>query len=181
MDLQTYADTISFRRVNKKFHSDNCPICYMPIEPTQNIIFNCAHNACTNCVVTYLKRTMDRRDVPLCFLCRCPLSVFDTRNRDFKKRVMTMLQTHDLMYQIRRTNRRLLDDMLNNRIGVIDEEQVHMNPNDDPVNELGRAHYFVIHIRGIPQSFYLVFGMGKIVFVLFFILYMWKCFISLNS
>tara|TARA_A100001015_G_scaffold177275_1_gene197155 strand:+ start:529 stop:1041 length:513 start_codon:yes stop_codon:yes gene_type:complete len=170
MDLQTYADTISFRRVDKKFHSDDCPICYMPIEPTQNIIFNCAHNACTDCVVTYLKKTTDRRELPTCFLCRSPLSVFDTRNRDFKRRVMTMLQSQNLAHEIRRTNRRLLDDIFADQMLPIGTEQAHNEP-----------HFFVIHIRGIPQSFYLAFGMGRIVFVLFFMLYMWKCFISLNE
>lgn len=177
MDLQTYADTISFRRVNKKFHSDDCPICYMPIEPTQNIIFNCAHNACTNCVVTYLKRTTDRREVPTCFLCRSPLNVFDTRNRDFKRRVMTMLQSQNLAHEIRRTNRRLLDDIFADQMLPIGTEQAH----NDPINEMGRAHFFVIQIRGIPRSYYLVFGIGKTMLLMFFFVLMWRCFISLNE
>tara|TARA_Y100000816_G_scaffold112458_1_gene78665 strand:+ start:3266 stop:3523 length:258 start_codon:yes stop_codon:yes gene_type:complete len=85
-----------------------------------------------------------------------------------------MLQSQTLAHEIRRTNRRLLDDIFADQMLPIGTEQTH----NDPINE---PHFFVIQIRGIPQSFYLAFGMGKIVFVLFFMLYMWKCFISLNS
>ena len=76
-----------------------------------------------------------------------------------------MLHSQNLAHEIRRTNRRLLDDIFADQMLPIDAEQTH----NDPINALGRAHFFVIQIRGIPRSYYLVFGIGKTMLFMFFL------------
>lgn len=95
MDLDMYKENISFRRLKNDYVSSECPICYLPIHSTQNIVFGCLHNCCSGCLLAHLKSSLKKENVPICFLCRSPLYVFDSRNRDLKNQMYALLRKED--------------------------------------------------------------------------------------
>ena len=90
-----YKENISFRRLKNDYVSSECPICYLPIHSTQNIVFGCLHNCCSGCLLAHLKSSLKKENVPICFLCRSPLCVFDSRNRDLKNQMYALLRKED--------------------------------------------------------------------------------------
>jgi len=100
MDLDMYKEKISFRRLKNDYVSSECPICYLPIHSTQNIVFGCLHNCCSGCLLTHLKSSLKNDNVPICFLCRSPLCVFDSRNRDLKNQMYALLRKTDAEVEV---------------------------------------------------------------------------------
>ena len=95
MNFKNYVENISFRRLKNDYVSSECPICYLPIHSTQNIVFGCLHNCCSGCLLAHLKSSLKKENVPICFLCRSPLCVFDSRNRDLKNQMYALLRKED--------------------------------------------------------------------------------------
>ena len=95
MDVELYKENISFRRLKNDYVSSECPICYLHIDSTQNIVFGCLHNSCSGCLLAHLKSSLKKENVPVCFLCRSPLCVFDSRDRDLKREMYALLRNDD--------------------------------------------------------------------------------------
>jgi hypothetical protein len=92
MDLKMYKECVEFRKLDAKFWSDDCAICYSQIVPSDNVGFACSHNACVSCFTRYLQRSMVKQEVPCCFLCRnmvCYMDVNDDENS--KKKIMDVI------------------------------------------------------------------------------------------
>ena len=91
MDLDLYKQCIEFRKLESKYWTNDCVICYMQIIPSQNIGFACSHNSCISCFTHYLKLTMETRKIPCCFVCRNIICYMDVDDNNSKKTIMNII------------------------------------------------------------------------------------------
>ena len=101
MDLNLYKQCVEFRKLNSKHWSDDCVICYMKIIPSQNIGFACSHNSCISCFTHYLKSTINKKEIPCCFVCRNMVCYMDVNDISSQKTIMNIINppTDIVLYQ----------------------------------------------------------------------------------
>jgi len=167
MNFKNYVENISFRRLKRAYNTSECPVCYLPIETTQNIVFGCSHNACSKCVMVYLEKAFTNEKLPSCFLCRTPMCLFDTRNRGFKCRVHALLEKNRSI----KRDEEVLDNLFT-------------NTNDQPLTENADEMYQIQNERRLvfirtfnarrrPYSIIMI-SMGSVAFFYFFMTFLWK-------
>ncbi len=91
MDLNLYKQCVEFRKLESKYWTNDCVICYMQIIPSKNIGFACNHNSCISCFTHYLKLTMETRNIPCCFVCRNIVCYMDVDDNNSKKKIMNII------------------------------------------------------------------------------------------
>ena len=91
MDLNLYKQCVEFRKLESKYWTNDCVICYMQIIPSKNIGFACNHNSCISCFTHYLKLTMKTREIPCCFVCRNIVCYMDVDDNNSKKKIMNII------------------------------------------------------------------------------------------
>ena len=92
MDLKMYKECVEFRKLDAKFWSDDCAICYTQIVPSDNVGFACSHNACVSCFTYYLQRSIAKQEIPCCFICRNMVCYMDVNDDEkSKKKIMDII------------------------------------------------------------------------------------------
>jgi len=91
MDLNVYKQCVEFRKLDKKYWTDECVICYLQIIPSNNIGFACNHNSCIMCYTEYLKFMMKKKDIPCCFVCRNIICYMDVDDISSQKTIMNII------------------------------------------------------------------------------------------
>ena len=92
MDLNMYKECVEFRKMDAKFWTDDCAICYTQIVPSDNVGFACSHNACVSCFTYYLRRSIAKQEVPCCFICRNMVCYMDVNDDEkSKKKIMDVI------------------------------------------------------------------------------------------
>lgn len=81
----------------------DCPICLDEITPTNQIITNCNHTFCNDCIQKYFKSLNHNNNPPVCAYCREPMKRLEIPDPTLRKQIQTKYcneQEEELKLQI---------------------------------------------------------------------------------
>lgn len=88
MNADEYKKYVTFSNQEIKYLYEDCPICYSFIDNPKNVIFGCNHNSCLGCCNTFLIRTFKCNNIPVCFICRTPITEIHMLSNESKQKMM---------------------------------------------------------------------------------------------
>lgn len=68
---------------NTEIIFNDCAICFEAYENKNNIILNCKHSFCGDCIITTIKNNIEKKRIPPCPLCRTNINSVELYNNDF--------------------------------------------------------------------------------------------------
>jgi len=123
-----------------------CPICLDEIPPTNQIITNCNHTFCNDCIQKYFKSLNSNNNLPVCAYCRDPMKRLEIPNPVLCKQIQTRYcnqEQEELKLQI----------VIDNNRNIYREILVPRNPPPRPERPPENPHNFNTSLISIFYRF----------------------------